>query len=238
MKWKETKIVLAWAVLMLSLLVPKLLAAQQAAAPPETPANPPAAASQEPLPNAPAPAPAAPSLGDLGFTPQQSQPNAQLQAILEKRTHMLKVHQRLGLITTIPMAAALITGSMAKAKGKNGEPIKEPTQGNLDFHAVLGGATAALYFTTAYYAAFAPRVPGTHKHGAIRVHEVLSFIHGPGMIVTPLLGIMAYKQESAGEKVHGLASAHGPVAYATAAAYGASIVAVSWPLHLKFWEKK
>jgi hypothetical protein len=54
----------------------------------------------------------APSLGDLGFTPEQTKPNAQLQAMLDKRTHMLKIHQRLGIITTIPMLAALITGPM------------------------------------------------------------------------------------------------------------------------------
>jgi hypothetical protein len=48
---------------------------------------------------------------------------------------------------------------------------------------------------------------------------------------------MAYKQENAGEKVQGFASYHGPAAYVTAAAYGTSIVAVSWPIHWKFWEK-
>jgi hypothetical protein len=58
------------------------------------------------------------------------------------------------------------------------------------------------------------------------------------MIVTPLLGIAAYKQENAGEKVHGLASYHGTAAYVTTAAYGAAIVAVSWPIHWKFWEKQ
>ncbi len=190
-----------------------------------------APASPEPLPNAP-------SLGDLGFTPEQSQPNAKLQAMLDRRTEMLKIHQRLGLIAAIPMAAALITGPMAKAKGKNGQTITEPTTANLDFHAALGGTTAALYYTSAYYAIFAPKVPGTTKHGAIRLHETLAFVHVPGMILTPALGIMAYKQENAGEKVHGLASAHGTVAWITAGAYGASIVAVSWPIHWKFWEKQ
>jgi len=190
------------------------------------------------LPNAPSTAPASPSLEDLGFKPEQTQANPQLQAMLEKRTRMLKIHQRLGLITAIPMAAAVITGPMAKAKGKNGETIKEPTTANLDFHAALGGVTTALYFSTAYYAIWAPRVPGTKKHGAIRVHEALAFVHGPGMILTPVLGYMAYKQENSGEKAHGIASAHGSVAYVTAAAYGASIVAVSWPIHWKFWEKQ
>ena len=198
----------------------------------QTPA--PATAPPHELPNAPAP----PSLGDLGFTAQQTQANPKLQAMLEKRTEMLKVHQRLGLITVAPLVATLITGPMAKAKGRNGQTIKEPTTANLDFHAALGGATTGLYFATAYYAVFAPRVPGIQKHGAIRFHEALAFIHGPGMILTPVLGIMAYKQENAGEKVHGIASAHGAVAYTTAAAYGAAIVAVSWPIHMKFWEKR
>lgn len=196
-----------------------------------------AAPSPQELPNAPSSA-QQPSLGDLGFTPQQTEANPQFQAMLEKRTEMLRIHQRLGLITAIPMAAAVITGPMAKAKGKNGQTITEPTNGNLDFHAALGGATAGLYFSTAYFAIFAPRVPGTKKHGAIRVHEALAFIHGPGMILTPVLGAMAYNQENSGEKAHGIAAQHGTVAYITAAAYGASIVAVSWPIHVKFWEKK
>lgn len=230
-------------ILSLFIAIPGLLAAQahsggeqQAPAQQQAPASKPN--PQPELPNAPAPSSQAPSLSDLGFSPQQTQADPQLQAMLEKRTRMLKVHQRLGLITAIPMVAAVVTGPMAKAKGKNGEPIKEPTQANLDFHAALGGVTSALYFTTAYYAIRAPRIPGTHKHGAIRVHEALAFIHGPGMILTPVLGIMAYKQENAGEKVHGIASAHGPVAVVTAAAYGASIIAVSWPIHWKFWEGK
>ena len=77
-------------------------------------------------------------------------------------------------------------------------------------------------------------MPGYKRRGAIRWHEALAFIHGPGMIATPILGAMAYKQENAGEKVHGIASAHGAVAWTTVAAYGVSIIAVSWPIHLKF----
>jgi hypothetical protein len=192
------------------------------------------------LPSAPTPAPAqqAPSLQDLGFSQQQTQANPQLQARLNRRTEMLKIHQRLGLITAAPMIADLITGPMAKAKGKNGQTIEEPTSANIDLHAALGSTTAALYFTTASFAIFAPKIPGTKKHGAIRVHEALAFIHGPGMILTPILGAMAFNQESNGEKVHGIASAHGAVAVTTAAAYAAAIVAVSWPIHLKFWEKR
>ncbi len=247
------KLVLRTAVVWFAISLPNPLAAQSAAqaqqqqpAPQQQPASqqqPPAAQPppQPELPNAPVPASSPssqePSLSDLGFTPQQTQGNPKLQAELNKRTEMLKIHQRLGLITLAPMAATLITGPMAKAKGRNGQTITEPTNANLDFHAALGGTTAALYFTTASFAIFAPKIPGTPKHGAIRLHEALAFVHGPGMILTPILGAMAYSQEQNGEKVHGIASAHGPVAIATVCAYGASIVAVSWPIHLKFWEK-
>lgn len=175
-----------------------------------------------------------PSLGDLGIIPSQTQGSAKQQELLNKRTHMLKVHQTLGLITVAPMVAALITGPMAKAKGKNGEPITEPTTANLDTHIALGSATTALYWTSAAYAIFAPKLPDTKKRGGIRFHEALAWIHGPGMILTPAFGIAAYKQENSGEKVHGIASAHGPVAYTTAIAYGAAIIAVSWPIHIHF----
>lgn len=197
-------------------------------------------ASSSSLPNAPAPAqaPQEPSLQDLGFGQQQLQSNPALQARLNRRTEMLKIHQRLGLITVAPMVAALITGPMAKAKGRNGQIIREPSSANLDMHAALGSATAALYFASAYYAMFAPGIPGEKKRGAIRMHVALAAIHAPGMILTPILGAMAFNQEQNGEKVHGIASAHGAVATVTAIAYGASIIAVAWPIHLKFWEKK
>lgn len=191
--------------------------------------TPPANQQQQP------PAANEPSLQDLGITPSQTHGSAQQQALLDKRTHMLKVHQTLGLITVAPLAATLITGPMAKAKGKKGQTITEPTDANLDTHIALGALTTGLYWTSAYYAAFAPRAPGApKKRGGIRLHEILVWIHAPGMILTPALGIEAWKQENSGEKVHGLASAHSPVAWVTAGAYGASIIAVSWPIHLKF----
>jgi hypothetical protein len=225
--------------MVLVLLFPQFSRAQSSAKVPEkTPAKQTPASSSSSVPNAPTPAAQEPSLQDLGFSQQQMQANPKLQARLNRRTRMLKIHQRLGLITLAPMVADLFTGPMAKAKGRNGQIIREPTSANIDMHAALGSATAALYFTTAYYAMFAPRIPGVKKRGAIRMHEALAWIHGPGMILTPILGAMAFKQEQDGEKVHGIASAHGAVAATTALAYGAAIIAVAWPIHLKFWEKR
>jgi hypothetical protein len=174
--------------------------------------------------------PQQPSLGDLGFSTQQTKPDPKLQAMLDRRTHMLKVHQKIALFTIIPMAATLITGPMAKTRGREGEPIKLPTDANLDTHIALGGLTTAMYWTAAWYAIDAPRIPGEHHRGPIRVHEALAWVHGTGMIATPVLGYMAWKQENSGEKVHGIASAHGPVSVATVLAYGGALVAVSWPI--------
>ena len=162
--------------------------------------------------------PGAPSLGDLGFPTEQTKPNPQQQALLDKRSHMLKIHQRLGLITAAPLVATVITGSMAGGRS---------TSSSRDLHAALGSTTAGLYIATAYYSIFAPKIKGTPTRGPIRLHKALAFIHGPGMILTPILGAMAFDQKSKGEKVHGIASAHAPVAYITAIAYGAAIASVS-----------
>lgn len=164
--------------------------------------------------------PGAPSLGDLGFPTEQTKPNPEEQARLDKRSHMLKIHQRLGLITAVPLVATVVTGSMAGGKSTSST--------NRDLHAALGSATAGLYIATASYAIFAPKPHGVPTRGPIRVHKALAWIHGPGMILTPILGAMAFEQKSRGEKVHGIASAHAPVAYVTAIAYGAAIASVSF----------
>lgn len=160
-----------------------------------------------------------PSLTDLGFNTGETKSNLEEQARLDRRTHMLKIHQKMGLITAGPLAATIITGFGAGGK--------KTSSGTRDFHAALGSATAGLYFTTAYFAIRAPRIEGTHTRGPIRVHKTLAWIHGPGMILTPILGAIAFDQKSKGEKVHGIASLHGPVAIITGAAYGAALLSVS-----------
>ena len=177
-------------------------------------------AQQENLTNAPYPSSnTAPSLADLGLTPEQTQGNAREQALLDKRTHMLKIHQRVGLITTIPLVATVILGPGAGGKSEG--------TATRDLHVALGALTGDLYGITAYYAIRAPRIKGTQKRGPIRFHEAMAWIHGPGMILTPILGAMAFSQKNNGEKVHGLAAAHGPVAIVTAGAFGAALLSVS-----------
>jgi hypothetical protein len=171
------------------------------------------------LPTAPSSSKTEPSLEDLGFSATQAQGDAKRQALLDKRTHMLKIHQRMGLIAAIPITASVIT-----SVGAGG---KDTSKASRDLHAALGGLAGDLYFISAYYAIRAPRVPGTETRGPIRFHKAMAWIHGPGMIATPILGIMAFDQKNKGEKVHGIAQAHGPVAIVTAGAFGAALLSVS-----------
>jgi hypothetical protein len=167
----------------------------------------------------PAGDPAPPSLGDLGFGSEQTQGSSQEQALLDKRSHMLKIHQWLGLITTVPLVVTIFSGGLAGGRSTS--------SGGRDLHAGLGVLTAALYMTTAYYAIYAPKLPGTTVRGPIRLHKALAWIHGTGMILTPILGAIAFDQRNRGEKIHGIASAHGAVGAVTAAAYGLAILSVS-----------
>jgi hypothetical protein len=170
--------------------------------------------------------PGAISLGDLGFSPQQTQGNAAEQKRLDRRSHMLKTHQRLGIITAGPLIATLILSS--RAGGEKNNPAGSTSSSGRTAHAIFGGVTAGMYFTTASFAIFAPKAPpGTHVRGPIRLHRMLAWVHGSGMILTPILGAMAYHQREQGQKPHGIAGAHGAVAATTAIAYGLAIASVS-----------
>jgi hypothetical protein len=173
-------------------------------------------------------APAPPSLSDLGLSPSQTKPDPDLQARLDRHTRMLRIHQRLGLITLAPLAGACITSAFAPPDLKKGN---DNATGR-DIHVGLGAASVTMYAFTASYAIRAPKVSEAPSRGGIKLHKYLIYIHGPGMILTPILGAMAYDQANNGEKVHGIASAHAAVAWTTVAAYGTAIVAVTWPIHV------
>jgi hypothetical protein len=162
------------------------------------------------------------SLSSLGFSTSQVEGNPKEQALLNKRSHMLQIHQKLGLITFFPLVASVVSATQAGGRHNTGSIGR-------DVHMALGSATAGLYFATAYYAIFAPKIPGVKPRGPIRFHKAMAWIHGPGMILTPILGAMADSQRSQGERVHGIAKYHGQVAIVTAVAYGLALLSETKP---------
>ena len=100
---------------------------------------------------------------------------------------MLKIHQRMGLITTIPLIATFITS--ANAGGKN---TSTPTR------AIAYGSRrgdGGLIFHDRLLCHPRAQDPGTETRGPIRLHKAMAWIHGPGMILTPILGAMAYQSK-------------------------------------------
>lgn len=165
---------------------------------------------------------AGPSLADLGFDTEQIRGDPKRQALLDKRSRMLQMHQRLGLITAGSLVATLIAAGGAEAehgatRGSTGRNV----------HAALGIATTGLYITTALYAVRAPKVDSGPTRGSVRLHKALAWVHAAGMIATPILGAMAYRQIDRGERVHGIAKAHSAVAMTTVVAYSAAVAAVT-----------
>jgi hypothetical protein len=166
------------------------------------------------------PASTAPGLGDLGFPTSQTQGSAVNQALLNRRSHMLQMHQRWGLITAGALAATFISSG-----GAGGHSTSSASR---DLHAALGSMTVGMYVWTAQYAIRAPKLDNAPTRGPIKLHKTLAWVHGAGMVLTPTLGAMAFNQKSKGEKVHGIASAHGAVAWTTGIAYGLAIASVSF----------
>jgi len=74
---------------------------------------------------------------------------------------MLQMHQRYGLIATIPLAGTIIASGSASGKHSSAT--------GRDIHGALGITTTGLYFTSAYYAIWAPRVPGTAVAGVTAI---------------------------------------------------------------------
>ncbi|HEY7839321.1 MAG TPA: hypothetical protein VIC54_12060 [Terriglobales bacterium] len=131
--------------LMLALTCAPAVLAQQGggapAAPPAAPALPqaspaPAPASTPAAGQSATPAPAPPSLKDLGFPTSQTVGSAAEQARLNRRSHMLQIHQKLGLLTTIPLAATMISGAFAGGRATSS------TARNI--HAALGVTTVGM----------------------------------------------------------------------------------------------
>ena len=77
---------------------------------------------------------------------------------------MLKVHQRLGLLTTIPLAAALFSSAGAPCNRNCSNTA------GADFHAALGSVSVGMYAATAYSSMLS-------YHISHRLHEVDGVSH-------------------------------------------------------------
>ena len=160
--------------------------------------------AKEPKPE-PSPSPSL-SLEDLGFSKQETQSNPQVQAELNERSHKLQLHQWTGIATLGLMAATVIYSGDAK---------------KTNTHQVLGGLTAAGYWTTFYLSASAPSPLEVEQKGYnIKIHKALRWVTAPLMVLTPIAGIVASVQTHNGQKATGLGKYKDTLGTLTAVTYG------------------
>jgi len=157
-----------------------------------------------------------PSLAELGFSNTETVADPDLQAQLDKRSRMLKIHQILGLVTGIPLFAEYLVGGNTAEKVDGGSR-------NTALHAGLGISTAVLYATTASFAIFAPKPAGVKDTGTTSIHRYLAWIHGPLMVITPILGAMANSRVQHGKDPGSIGELHGAAATALLVSYGAAM---------------
>lgn len=140
------------------------------------------------------------SLNDLDMQ-QPTSANAALQKDLETRSSMLKWHQWVGIAAIVPMVGTYVLGTQAQSSADT-----------RNLHMAMGISAAALYFTSASFAIFAPKPDGIKDSGSTKWHRYLSYVHLPLMIAVPILGNMARQQAERGEQTSGAANFHGPAA--------------------------
>ena len=164
---------------------------------------------------------ATPSLGDLGFTQEDLQSDPQFQKELETRSDMLRVHQTLGLITAIPMTTEFVLGITTAGNVSKGST-------DTTLHTTLGLTTVALYGATAMFEILAPKPKGLKPSGNTAVHEDLSWIHLPLMVVVPLVGDMINDRIANHQPIGNLGVVHGVMATTLLASYLTSLTVMTF----------
>ncbi len=160
------------------------------------------------------------NVNDLGFSQADVQSDLS-QKDLDTREDMLKIHQILGLTTEGFLLTEFVVG-LATAKNV--------ANGSTDTSLVtdLGWATLAVYSATAAFEMFAPK-PKNKKHsGNTAIHEALSWIHLPLMVLVPLTGDMINDRLGSHQPLGNLPVVHGVMATALVLTYSTSLLVITF----------
>ena len=137
-------------------------------------------------------------LSHLGFNDTEIKINPKLELKLKERKRKLEIHQYAALTALTLMTGAVLTSG-------HGE--------STETHKWLGIAGGAAYYTAAYYSLTAPEIEGIEKSGNTKWHKRLAWIHGPAMILAPILGHLANEKYRKGEQPDGIVQHHNAIAY-------------------------
>ena len=147
------------------------------------------------------------NLDDLSFKPQDIKVDTQTMQVMEERHNKLQLHQKWGLATMGAMTATVLLAGSAKDNNA---------------HMYAGITTAAMYWTTAYFAWTAPKPEGIKDSGSTELHRNLAYLHAPLMAIVPVLGYLAKQDSNKGRESKGIVKAHGGIATVAYLAFMAS----------------
>jgi hypothetical protein len=162
------------------------------------------------------------SLGvsDLGFTQADLQSDLS-QKDLDTRSDMLHIHQILGLTTEVSLLSEFVVGIATANNVANGSTDTSLVD-------TLGWTTLALYAATASFEIFAPKPKNKKRTGNTGIHEVLSWIHIPLMILVPLTGDLLSDRIANHQSLGDLPAVHGVMATALLASYTTSLLVITF----------
>jgi hypothetical protein len=160
------------------------------------------------------------NVNDLGFTQADLQSDLS-QKDLDTREDMLKIHQILGVVTEVPLLTEFVVGIATSNNVANGST-------NTTLVTDLGWATLALYATTASFEIFAPKPKNKKRSGNTGIHEALSWIHLPLMILVPLTGDMLNDRIANNQPLGNLPVVHGVMATALVLSYTTSLLVITF----------
>jgi hypothetical protein len=166
---------------------------------------------------------------DVDLLPPEKKPDLQAQHELESklalRRKMLQAHQFGGYLTVAAVGTTVVLGQLnyADKYGGGGDTGKY-----YQWHKWAGFTTAAIFFTTASLAIFAPSP--IEKHGGvdtITLHKIATAVATAGIIAQIILGpIVASKQGEISQRDWALA--HQIVGYTTAVATAAGAIVLTF----------
>lgn len=135
--------------------------------------------------------------------------------LAQKRLDYLDRHKKWGHITMGLMTATVLTGILSRHyMGPDKQRTRqEKTHRSKKFiyHMSLGTLTTASYLTTAYQALRAPKISQWEDSTQKSWHKALAYIHLPAMILSPILGALAFKDYHNGQNPKGIAKLHRPI---------------------------
>jgi len=151
----------------------------------------------------------------------------------DQRTFKLKAHKHLAHTTLLLTAGTLVTAVMAKRdinrnRAARGHTMLPQDADELKLHMALAGATLLSYYTTAYFSITAPKSEAMIDSENLKWHKRFSYIHMPGMILAPVLGLMAYNDYKKGKNPTGIAKMHRPVMALTSLALLGAVISIEF----------